>query len=365
MKAPGNTTRRIRFLLGCLLAVLLFVWMGRRTNFGEVTAAMRAISPWAFAGTLMIIYLSIPLRILQWRALLGPADTPAFGAITRSLCLGYLGAAVAPTGGSELIKTYALSRASALPFSRILASVVVVRIQDLPPVAILAVGAFWLLPASVATAHQSVLDAIRLMVVVFAIISGASLGVLLLLAPLRDPLLAVQQRAVARFLPKAAEVIVSKTNQFVLGLSTSDKRRAFGTGQMHAAICWTLFAVAPVPLLLSLGLNLGQSFMSAIAVVGIATLVQLVPLTPGGLGTYHLTCVWVLTIMNPQMSQSAALAYAVISHLLGMFGPALFGIFALPWGISKVGRLTDVQKSAAELMEAERPKPLAGQCGNG
>ena len=344
MRISQARSRSFRLVVGGLVAVGLLYWIGRNANSADVVRAIQTMSPRALGLTLLILYASIPVRVLQWRILLGNIETLPLAPVARSLCLGYLGNSLAPMGGGEVVKTYALSRSTGISFANALASTVIIRVQDLPPVGVLALLAFALLPGAGALRHPSRLSDLYVTFLVFAILSLLVVVAIVIFPKSRKYWGHAVTSCGNRIAPKMANSIGEKLQEFGHGLLILRGRRSFLCGQFLAAICWALFALAPIPLLSDLGLNFAQALRCALTLTGITTLFQLVPITPSGFGTYHLACVWVLTLINPAMPQSTALAYALVSHALGTFGPALPGVLLLPWTFSDLAPITNSRR---------------------
>jgi len=286
--------------------------LARKSDLRTVIIAIETLPLWAPLAVLGIIYASIPLRALQWKMLIGNSSAVQLRSLFHSLLLGYLGSAVAPTGGGEIIKAYALARAANVPFARVLASVFLVRIQDLPPVMMFAIAALNIFTTNGASEHMTLLEATQVSLIFLAGIAIlASVGMFVA----RDSfgcLPALLDRARAAPPPAFSQTLRQMLERFGQGLETAGQARLFWGGQACAALCWTLFAIAPFPLLACYGIAPRQALLTSVTITGIVTLFHLIPVTPGGIGTYHVACVWVMTSMNPTISRDAAVAYSVV-----------------------------------------------------
>jgi len=340
--SPRAKKHPVRFFAGCTLGFVLLGWMLFKAGPQTVFQAILRVSPWMLAATIGLIYLSIPLRVIQWRFLLSGSGDVGFFGVLKALGLGYLGAVLLPMGGGELVKSYALARFSKLPVARALASVVLVRAQDLLPVLLLAAVALGILPLQHATVENQVSgfphpvqpvssEALRMALLLVAL---GTLGVFAGLTALyvyTDACRRYVMNVTGRISGRLAQWSARMITHFSDGLNALRNKRQFWKGQGCAFLCWALFAVAPIPLLLVFGLDLHRACLSAVALTGLTTLTQLLPITPAALGTYHVVCVFTLAAMNPGMTRDTAMAYALVSHLIGTLSPAVLGLIFLPW----------------------------------
>ena len=344
---PGNPNRKISWwktVPGLLLSLALLVWILRGSDPSKVWGVLRTISPWLVLATAAIGYLSIPLRTVQWRWLLGNAPKAGFINVFKAICLGYLGNCVLPMRGGELVKTYVLSRNSDLPIARVLASVVLARLQDLLPILVLLAVMFTVIPLEegINLREQALFDqpvfiskarlnqAFRLFAFCAA---GAGIG-LIVFYRWQDALHKRMVRVLASFSPRFAKLLDSLFSQVAAGVRVVGDARWFWGAQSLSFICWFIFAIAPVPLLLAFSLEFKQACLTALAMTGLTTFAHLIPSAPGAVGTFHALCLVALLVCNPHMDRNAAVAFTLIVHLIGTAGPALPGLVFLPqsWG---------------------------------
>jgi len=353
----AKDTRLTRRVLGLALGVFLIGYMLWRADISSVADSVRGLSLWPVLVTVLILYLSLPLRVIQWQLLLGMPSGLSFAQVFKALCLGYLGNGILPLGGGDVLKACVLADSARLSTARVLASVVLVRFQDLFPVLLLATVAAGTLPLSNKVEHD--LQALLPSGIVFSktqlagavhlvALSGVILTACLVAAYLcRKTLLMSVVKLVPRLSNRSSAWVQHALGQFSAGLGVIAGPKAFLAGQVVACLCWLIFTLAPIPLLMAFSLDFKQAATSALAVTGLATLGQLIPVAPGGLGTYHALCILAVVAFNPAMSRESAVAYALVSHVIGTVSPAVPGLFLLPgaWNQVQAARHTQRNRS--------------------
>lgn len=330
-RAGLHKWRNRRFWFGAALAIFLCVLLLRRVDFSAFSMALRNVPALSIMLQVLVVYLSIPLRALQWRLVLKSSQETALPGVTRALCLGYLGNAVLPTGAGEFLKAAVLSASAGLPLSVVFASILVVRVQDLGPLFALLTGSFCTLQATAPHLDETVRHVLQTTLLSFCTVGTClvlgTLGVLLFPDRFTPHLLSLARRVFG----VVAGSWEPRIRRFSLAMVRMRNPRGLWLAQVVSVACWLLFLLAPVPLLMGFGMSMGASLLSALALTGTVTVAQMLPLTPGGLGTYHAVSVLVLTAMNPQMPYETCLAYALVSHMVGTLAPALTGLIALPF----------------------------------
>jgi hypothetical protein len=156
--------------------------------------------------------------------------------------------------------------------------------------------------------------------------------------------------------PRLTGRVVGMFDAFSRGMAVVGRRRYFWGAQALAFCCWAIFAVAPVPLLTSFGLSFRQACVTAVAKTGLTTIAHLLPSAPGAIGTYHVFCFVAVILCNPSMDANAAIAYALLAHLVGTLSPALPGLVFLPRAWRGIRPLKS-------QLPPEQPEPaLSEQC---
>jgi len=341
--------RWVRTALGLAVSVVLLWWMARFADVREVASHLAGVSPVAIIAAILIGYLAMPLRVVQWQLLLGNPAGVTFLDTLRAICLGHVGNFVLPMRGGELVKSFLLSRTSRLSFPRVLASVALARLQDLPPVLAIVGLVMVLLPVDASVLEQATdvlgvpvhLSRMHLVIATRTLALTAACGALGLFVCYRwwQPICATLTRATAKVWPALATRLESILASVGQGIAVVAQGRAFWGAQAIAFVCWVLFCMAPIPLLMAFSLGFRQACATAVAATGISTIAHMLPSAPGAVGTYHAFCFVAVVLCNPGMDPNAAVAYTVVAHLVGTLSPALPGLLFLPGAWDHLGDL--------------------------
>lgn len=314
-----------RLLIALSLSLLIFLCLLIRAGAVSVFTHMRDFRLAAMALTMLFIDFTVPLRVIQWHVLLPKNKTVKPFRVLQSLLLGYIGNSLFPMGGGDLFKTYHLSATARLPFSTVLASVALIRLQDMIVVLLIVVSAS-VLAAGLPAAAPLVDGLNSARVVAFVVVLVACFLVLMCFRGR-----STSGRLLNRYLPRIGILFSRFVDPFSEGLAAAVAHPyRLVWAQVLAVSCWLLFMAAPIPLLLDLGLPLGQALICAVILTGAVNLALLLPITPAGLGTYHVVCVLVLSAFATDIPYDQRLAFAFVSHAIGVIGPALLGIPVLP-----------------------------------
>jgi uncharacterized protein (TIRG00374 family) len=280
------------------------------------------------------------LRVEQWRLLLGmPRSVTHWRALTAT-CLGHVGNVLLPMRGGEAVRAVLLSKSCAVPLPRVLVSVGLNRVQDLPAILLIVAAVFVLSPLDPATIHtvSKVLgvtftptqaDLSGVMRALGASIAIAALGLCLAYFYWR-PALRLAARLTANHNFPGSQRLIRIFENLGEGMEVVGQSRYFWTAQALSFACWFIFLVSPIPLLMSFGLDFKHATLTAIAKTGLTTIAHMLPSAPGAIGTWHAFCLVAVLSVNPEMDPNAALAYTFLSHVVSTVSPALPGLLFLP-----------------------------------
>lgn len=116
------------YLPAVIICLALVGWLGFRLDLDQFLEALTSVSAWAVISTLAVVYLSLPIRAVQWQWLLGHTSAGEFWTALKAICVGHLGNFLLPARGGELVRAYHLAQLSNRAISRILPSVVLSRL---------------------------------------------------------------------------------------------------------------------------------------------------------------------------------------------------------------------------------------------
>lgn len=244
------------------------------------------------------------LRAQSWRCLIREEVTilRLFSLILGALFLNH----AAPAKAGDLARMYGV-RQRGVPAGRAVASVVVVRLVDL-------------------------LSLVAVLVTAWAFAGGGEWRTVAVSATV-VALLALSVWTAAHFrVPVRTRRIAALLEELQAALRQTSPR-ALGLALACAAPAWVL--EAGILIFVARGLGMEISFAGAVAATCFAVLLQAVPLTPGGLGTYEAGMVFALVAVG--LSVETAFAAAVITHALKFLYAFAAAPFAIYEGISGLG----------------------------
>lgn len=309
----------LRSFVGISVTGVLVWWCIRGIDTSALLTALRAVPVPAVLCGLIILWLSLPLRALQWSLLLQD-DAIRTYLLLRITCLGAAANVAMPLRGGEVVKIVLLHRWGRVPLRKAAVSLFLCRLQDLPPIgAAFGIAVFL---------HQGTGTSIAWPVQAPEVTTAISVLVVLALASL-GCVITLWNRRRDQFPWTSWQRVYREGREVVQGLPSSS---SIMNGQVIAFACWVLFAVSAVPIIWALiDCSWGEALWISLVVCIWATAAALLPAAPGGFGTVHAACMGGLLSIRPDTDRELALAIAIILHALGTLGPALPASVFLIW----------------------------------
>ncbi len=338
---PFWRSRTAQVLISLLLAGILVGLFLRQVRFRELADALAAVSPgWVFGATAIAIS-TFGMRAVRWTWLLRPVARvpflPAFAATSVGFAANNL-----PGKVGEVLRPAFLARSQRLPFSPLLASIVLERVLDGVSVVVffafaMAVG----LPRS-GGLRQLALPAVFMVgavsVVVFAVFQRARTEALLDL---------VWGRLPERVQPR----LRSFAGSFIDGFATLRDPARFALVAAGSLAMWFVINVQVAALFRAFHLPL--PFSAAFVVTTFAVLGLMVP-TPGGLGSYHVAVQFALTYFYG-VNVATASAVALLAHAISFVPITLIGLVFLLAAPARETPPPDPREGASERPEGPLP----------
>lgn len=319
-----------RTLAGLAISAALAGGVLRHVDLAQVGIALGRFSPAGIVSGVLLIWLSLPLRAVQWQRLLGCPPEASFLRVVRALCIGYAANALLPMRGGELVRAYALAYSTGRPFAQILPSVALARLLDLPAAVLLVAFLPFVLSldseaaraVGISISPQSWRHALGLLALTTAGVGGAVAMVVVGSRKIPDPMRRTFREHASRL--QAGLVALKDAVRFL------SQPRLLGESLGLTGMCWALFVGSQVPLLHAFGVEGATAWSAAVAVTGLTTAAHLLPSAPGALGTFHAFCAAALLLSVPGIPPADALAYAVVAHLVGLLAPVIPGMVLWP-----------------------------------
>jgi hypothetical protein len=323
-------SRPVQIGLSVLLAVLLLAIFLRGLRFGEITRQVSSASGAWLAASLSLAIATFVLRALRWTWLLRPVARvpfyPAFVATAFGFAANNL-----PGKVGEILRPALLARSRKLPFSPLLASVLLERVFDGASVLF-----FFLLAASAGIPNSRgtgklIIPAALLLVLVCAVLFSVFRR-----EQTERLLEKLWRRLPEKFQPRAR----SFAETFVDGFASLRNPKLLLLVTAGSLAMWLVINVQIYAVLRAFHLEL--PFSASFVVTAAAVLGLMFP-TPGGLGSYHVAVQLALTDVYG-VARDAASGVALLAHVISFvpitfIGLALFA--ATPMTLRKIEEIAD------------------------
>ncbi len=324
-----------RSAIALALTVFLLWWAFREVEWAGVRGHLREANVWLVALSVVVATMVFPLRAIRWRPILDPiAPNLPYGPLWRATTMGFMANNILPTGRmGEILRPYALSRETSVPFAAGFASLVVDRVFDAAVVLVLTLAAMLdpRFPSRVsATTYlgTGVLLALGLAAGLYAIVFFPNQLIRLFEV--------VARRVAPRFEDKGREFLRS----FASGLSVLRSPRRFAVVLAWAFALWLTQAASFWLMFIALGIDV--PFSAALLVQGLIVLAVALPSTPGFFGLFEAAAVSGLGVYG--VSPNQAVAWALTFHILSLIPITLIGLYYLFRSGLRLGDLNELKR---------------------
>jgi uncharacterized protein (TIRG00374 family) len=285
--------RLILVLFSIALLALLIVY----AEPGKLVSTLASANLTYVLLGILCILLAIILRIWRWKMLVGELS---FSEIAPIQLFGTAISNIAPAKASEPLKAVLLKTNYGISLAKGFSSTVVERISDL--IAVVLISAFALLYIP-----------LQIVIVPILIFGGLVAGIIV--SAQSKPLQSFGLRLVARFSKRLAE----SGKRFIEGLKL-DKKFLFAVSL--ALPIWALDSATAIFALMSLGAmpNVPNPYLAVAGLMCFATLVGLLSLLPGGLGSTDISFAIMLQWLGvgSALSISAVLLFRLLTFWSGL-----------------------------------------------
>jgi len=316
-------------LLGFFLRGLRLAELGR-----QIASASR---PWLLASLVMGIATFV-LRAIRWTWFLRPVARvpfyPAFVATAFGFAANNL-----PGKVGEILRPALLARSRRLPFSPLLASVLLERVFDGA-----AVVFFFLIAAATGLPSSRGVGKLVLPAALLLVLVAAVLFSVFRRAATERFLETLWRRLPERFQPRAR----SFAETFVDGFASLRSPKLLLLVSTGSLVMWLVINVQIYAVLRAFHLEV--PFSASFVVTAAAVLGLMFP-TPGGLGSYHVAVQLALTDVYG-VARDPASGVAVLAHAISFIPITLIGItlFAMtPVRVRKLEELAEARESSPPL----------------
>lgn len=323
-----------RGLIGLALTVLLLWWAFHDVQWAEVWRDVRQADPLLVVVAITVATLVFPLRAFRWRPILDPiAPGLPYGKLWRATAIGMMANNILPARAGELVRAYALSRDTTVPFSAAFASLVVDRVFDAVIVLLLMVLAMFdpLFPAGVsATAYAGT---------GVLLVLGVAAG-LYAIVFFPDRLMRLYELFARRVAPRFEERGRVLLKSFADGLSVLRHPGRFLVVFGWALLLWLTQAFSFWIMFFAVGID--APFSAALFVQGLIVIGVAAPSTPGFFGPFEFAALAGLRMYG--VDENLAAAWALSFHVLSLIPITVIGLYYLSRSGLHLGELRQLKR---------------------
>lgn len=293
--------RFVKFLIGLLISLLGLWYALHEFNWSDFVGVLKYVNYWYLAAAIAIQFLTIVIRAIRWQWLLLPINKLPVNALSEATMIGYFGNMVLPLRIGEVLRAYVVANKFNMSISKILGTLVIDRILDMLALMVLAI--FFLFNSELLNVPQ--------WIVVISIIITITLFVALIYLGSKNINFPKIKSKYNVLNTKVGARIFDIITNLLSGLTVLTKTPKKIGVYSFIVLLWSLYFLSFW--LMVKAVNFDIDIIGSGVLYVMLTIAISIPAAPGYVGTYHATCVAVLTnIYNIDLSASQA--FAIISH---------------------------------------------------
>lgn len=334
-----GVSKWLQSIVGIVLGLALIYYLAGRVSLPEVKQQLSLFSLKSILASTFLVMLSVPLRALQWHKLLGGVAQVRWFKVFRAVCFGNAGNLVLPMRGGEVVKVASIKHGTELSMERVLLTLVLCRIQDLPFIGMIFL--FFLSQVDLAGLESRLGIAPGSLLTWPHTIQGTTLVLPTLLVGLLvlaiGGIIGRKRLANVNDAPGPFITWLKKRISILMNaIRSAGDPRTLISSTLAAGLCWILFISASIPLLLDMQIPMDKTIYAALMVTGATTFFQLLPSAPTAAGTFHFGCTLGLSLALPDIEPSRSLAFAIVLHGIGALAPVTPCFFLFPVWARKI-----------------------------
>ena len=291
----------LKIIIGSFISMIGLWYALRQFNFTEFVSALSDVNYWYLVGAIVVQFSAIWFRALRWKWLLSPIKGIPTKPLFDATMIGYFGNNVLPLRMGELLRAYVVSYKYEIPTSQVIGTLVVDRILDLIALTVFAI--FFLFNSELMNIPQWIII-IAIFITLFSFIFLIYIGG-------KNPNWQSIKQKYNLFNSTIGSKIFDIVSNVISGLSVLKKTtNKFGV-YSFILVLWILYFISFI--FMAKGINLELNLMNIGVLYVMLTLAISIPAAPGYVGTYHATCVAVLTNIY-SVDLVASQTFAIVSH---------------------------------------------------
>ncbi|MDQ3753730.1 MAG: flippase-like domain-containing protein [Acidobacteriota bacterium] len=337
--------RHLRFILLCLLAVLVLWWFGRGLDWMGVRQAIGQADWRLIALGVLLVCISYFVRALRWRALLAPLGKASLRELFAATTVGFGAIFLVGRTGEVLRPAFLSLREPRVRPAAAFVTIAVERLYDMS--AVIFLFALNLLTFRAPGGDPAAYARVRQAGVVLVVAMIVGIAMLIWFRHNAPTLLNWLERKLAHapsFIKRIGKLLASLLAQVAQALGVLTDARGLAVTVSWTILLWCLIVVTNWLVLRAFGLPFGLD--ETLFVLGWALVGSLVPTPGGAAGAFHAATAAGLIFLGVPRADAAAVA--IILHLV-VFGPAVFfGLYYFLTGDVSLGRIKGLTHPAAD-----------------
>lgn len=316
----SKAKRRLSYIGGILISVILMVILFRNIEYGKLVDALEGANYWWLIPNISLVVFTMYIRAYRWKFMIQPIKPVAFSKLLAATCIGFMANNVLPLRLGEFVRAYSLSyQDKDISKSASMATIFVERmVFDL-------VALLLIFGVVVATSTVHISDEMK--AGIYVAIAVALTGLIFVLT------LALKPNQAGDFLTRylfflpdrIKDLVKTIVVKFSHGLAFMIDLKMVSTVSLYTIFVWLCLGISNYFVFLAFGFDL--SLEASFFLLVVVSVSILVPSSPGFVGVYHAGTV--LTLTQYGIGREDALSFALVLHAAQYIPVTLMGFYFL------------------------------------
>ena len=288
----------------------------RTVDFSEVKAAFAAANYLWSIPTAMAVVITMWLRALRWRNLLGPMKRIGNYSSFSSVMVGFMANNVLPIRLGEIVRALSISRKEGISRSGAFATIVVERVFDSFAILFMLGTCLVIMPFPAIVRRAGYLTFFMNLVALIVLFAFSKW-------PDRTARIA---SVIANILPsKIGAFLLRLTNRFVEGLGIFHDRLGMLRVAIFTAIIWVITAISNYCIFIAFGIY--PPLIASFVLLIVVAFAVMLPSSPGFIGTFQYGCVLALSLFH--ISKNNSFPISIVLWSSQYFPVTILGLYYL------------------------------------
>lgn len=293
----------LKFIIGLLISVLGLWYALHQFNWADFINVLGKVNYWYLLLAVFIQFLAMWFRSLRWKWLLLPIKKISVSPLFEATMIGYFGNMILPLRMGEVLRAYVVSNRFAISMSKVIGTLVVDRILDM--LALMVFAIFFVFNSELLNIPQ--------WIVILSIFLTLFLFGFLIYIGGKNPDLQSKKQKYRVFHASVGSKIYDIIANLITGIAVLNKTPKKIGVYSFIVLLWSLYFISFLFMVKAVHIELNTMSIGILYVM--LTIAISIPAAPGYVGTYHATCVAVLTNLF-SIDLVSSQAFAIVSHAI-------------------------------------------------